>query len=526
MMRGVSLSVLFSGLVLIAPTVSAQAQDVEDLLPFVPEDANAIAVIRARALKDSPRGKAEDWEQQHEANFLAGAATVPPWVDVLVRASHARPGIPGGDWTVLLTHLPEDFDMADLAERQQAELQDIDGHSLVHSAKHNGYFVELTRDAAGSNRVLGAMEPATRQNVARWLQESSGNVGALGLSDFLSAAAQEESALVMLAFDMEHMLDPGLIRYRLNGAAALEGKAREKSALTILLQTVKGIRFDVHVDDEVSAQVHLEFGRQVGPEGEYIKPLLVEFMDDAGATLDEMASAQTNVEGRRVTLSMPLSDESLRRVLSLITTPTPHDGREAAVAGQPPETEPKTDSDDDSSQVDVARSRRYFNSVNGFIDDLSRAYGRAKSYAKTAQWHVNFAERIEKLPTRGVDPDLTYYGQWVATQFRALGASLQGTAVQVNALEKSVVYNVNAQPGYYSGADAWWGGARTAWGPYTYGRPTNVEVTSNLQQVREQQAQAVSETAPQREQIWQMINDERAAMQRKMIGRYGDTFGR
>ena len=521
MLRGMGIVVagLLAGLTF---TSSIAAQGVEDLLPYVPDDANAIAVIRARALKESPRGKAEDWEQQHEERFLAGGSNVPPWVDVLVRASHARPGVPGGDWTVVLTHLPDGFDMAGLAERQEAELQEIDGHGLVYSAKNNGYFVELTTAGSGRPRILGGMAPATRQSAARWLESTSGNLGPIGLSEYLTNAAQDESAQVMLAFDMEHMLDPGFVRYRLNGAAALEGKALEKSALTILLQTIKGIRFDVHVDEEITADVHMEFGRNVGNEGEYLKPLLIEFLDDAGATLDEMASAETKIDGRKVTLSMPLSDESLRRVLSLLTAPSPHNGQ--PVAAEP--AEPETDAEEDESKVDVRASRRYFNSVNNIVDDLSRAYSRAKSYSRTAQWHINFADKIDKLSTRGVDPDLAYYGQWVATQLRGLAASLQGTAVQVNALEKSVVYNVNAQPGYYSGADAWWGGARTAWGPYTYGRPVDVEVTSNLQQVREQQAQAVSASAPQREQIWQMINDERASMERKMIGRYGDEFGR
>jgi hypothetical protein len=49
-------------------------------------------------------------------------------------------------------------------------------------------------------------------------------------------------------------------------------------------------------------------------------------------------------------------------------------------------------------------------------------------------------------------------------------------------------------------------------------------VTSNLQQVRAQQAELVAASAPERDQIWQMINEERSAMQRTMVGRYGETF--
>ena len=77
-------------------------------------------------------------------------------------------------------------------------------------------------------------------------------------------------------------------------------------------------------------------------------------------------------------------------------------------------------------------------------------------------------------------------------------------------------------PAYQSGFDWWWGGARTAWGPYTYGQPQNVNVTSNLGEVRAKQAEVVNASAPQREQIWNMINEERATVEREMVGKYGE----
>jgi hypothetical protein len=97
-------------------------------------------------------------------------------------------------------------------------------------------------------------------------------------------------------------------------------------------------------------------------------------------------------------------------------------------------------------------------------------------------------------------------------------------SIKVNTLEKSVVYYVDARPAYRSGFEWWWGGARTAWRPYTYGQPVDVHVTSNLQQVREKQSEVVAGSAPERDQIWRMIHDERAAMRRQMIGKYGDAF--
>ena len=56
--------------------------------------------------------------------------------------------------------------------------------------------------------------------------------------------------------------------------------------------------------------------------------------------------------------------------------------------------------------------------------------------------------------------------------------------------------------------------------------PQNVVVTSNLQDVRAKQAEVVAASAPEREQIWQIINDERDAMERQMVGKFGEQFRR
>lgn len=516
-------SALLGAMMIVAMCGSAQADEVVELLPFVPEDANAIAVMRIDDLKSSPLGQAENWAEKHETEFLDGAANVPPWVSTLVRSSYLRSGTPGGDWTAVLVPLPEEYDMQVLAEREETEVQEIDGRPAVAATRNNGYFIELTAGAGGDQRVLGGMMPATRQDVARWADDAESANGNPGLSPYLATCASDESAQIVLAFDMEHMLDPVQIRYRLDGAEALQGKDREKSGLTILFQTFKGVKFDVHVTDSMIAEIHMEFGRQVGPEGQFIKSLLIEFLHDAGAALDEVYDADVEVSGRTVTMSMPLSDESLSRVLSLITSPPPpSEPRVAETTDPPPETS------EDDTRVDVNRTRRYWDSVNKNIDDLKRAYGRASSYSRTAQWHENFAQRIDHLSTRNVDPDLAEYGTWVASALRGLSSSLRGTSVEVNALQRSVVYNVTEEPNYWSGpwGGRWNAGAYTAWGRYPYGQQPRVNVTSNLQDVREKQAEAVIRTAPEREEIWQMVDQERTAMERQMIGRYGDEFRR
>jgi hypothetical protein len=497
---------------LLATTSTAWSQSAENLLPYVPEDANSIAILRIADLKDSPRGRQEDWASQHEAEFLAGSMTLPPWVTVFVRASHVQIGTRQRNWTVAVLPLPDDYAMATLADKEGTEVQDIAGHQAVFAPRLGGYFVELTAEAP---RVLGGIAPAGRQQVARWIGESRA-----GPSAYLREAAQHTDAQIVIALDMQDMLEPALVRYRLDGSAALQDKPQAKTALTLDFQTLRGVQLRVRVAETASAEVRMDFGRSLGDEAQFVKPLLIELVHDAGAALDELEDAAVDVRGRSVTMKMPLSDESLRRILSLVTTPPPASAGEP-MAETPPAPMPEASS---GSRIDLAASRRYFNAVNQNIDDLQRAYSRAKNYSRTAQWHVNFAERIDHLPTAGVDPALLEYGITIRERLLALAASLRGTAVQIDALNDSVVYNVDVQPAYATGFDWWWGGAHTAWGPYYYGQPYSVNVSSNLQDVRAQQAEVVQASAPDRDQIWQMINDERASVEREMIGKFGPEF--
>ncbi len=520
------LCVLACSVIVALTSMNASAQDVESLLPFIPEDANSIAVVRARELKESPRGRAENWAEQHDTNFLAGASTVPPWVQLLVRGSYVQPGA-GSQWTAVLVPVPANYSMNDLAAREESQVQAIGTHPVVYSQRYQGYFVQLAQASNDSMGVLGGLSPASRQDAARWIDDTEEAAAAVAISDYLVAAATAPDAHVVLALDTHHMLDPAMIAHRLNGCAALEGHDAEKDALANAFANLHGVTLSINVENAIHMSLKFDFDVDLGDEAQYVKPVFLELLNDLGSALDELETAEPYIYPRSVSLESPLSDESLRRILSLITTPRPSSAEDSAVA----ETDPPADIDPPAdtppsttdSGIDIRASRRYWDNVNRNIDDLLRAYQRANNYERTAQWHDNFANRIDHLSTRGVDPDLVKYAGWISSALRTLGTSLRGTAVDVGALEQTIVYNWQAYP-VYTGAEMWWGVPQTAYGPYNYGRQYNVQVQTNLQEVREKQAEAVQATSPDREQIWQMINAERSETQKAMVERYGPQF--
>jgi hypothetical protein len=190
-------------------------------------------------------------------------------------------------------------------------------------------------------------------------------------------------------------------------------------------------------------------------------------------------------------------------VLSLIVLPRTAPVDEASE--QPSETR---------TNKPAVASQKYFTALDRILKDLQKANRKATNYARTATWHENFAGRIAALPTESVDPELVEYGARTASNLRGLAASLRGVAVDVQAQQRSLVYDVQATPGgeYFS-----------IWGAYGYRTPS-VNVSSNLRDIRERQAQAVAAGGQDREQIWRMITDDRAQIARRMREKYGNAF--
>lgn len=468
--------------------VSARAADnVETLLPYLPGDMNVVAVIRAQDIMQSPRAIREKWAERQEHEFLAGAATLPPWATTMVRGIAFHPGARDlRSFAVVQSN--RSIDMALVAEHERAQLQTISGRPVVRSPR-NCFFVQLAPE------LLGVVSPAFRQDAARWIQQVQ-NPARIALSPFLQSAASDETSQVTVALDTEELLEPERIRARIAASEVLQAKPDDQPPVVNMLSKLRGIIVNIRVTDETQAELRFEFSEPVGRETEFLKPLFAEFLNDAGISIDEVQTAEVQAAAQTVTLRSVLSDESLRRIGALLLTPHATD---APIEKAEAPTTPRT-------QVSLDRTRRYFRSVGQIIDDLARANSRTSDIGRTATWHDTFADRIDRLSTVGVEPSVQEFAHRTSDRLRALGASLRGAAVDVNILQKTVTYNVNVTPGW--GYASWWGEVGY--------QPSVVNVESNLREVREQQAQAVMAGADKRNQIWQLIVDDRAEVRRQL----------
>lgn len=472
----------------LSPSLAA-ADDAANLARHLPAAANTLTIVRLAEILGTERARQEGWAAQQEERFVSGAASIPPWVETLVVGSLVHPSVPEEVWSAAVVRRPEGVSIESIAAHEGAPVEELAGAPAVRS-RRDSYLLQPLPD------IIAAYRPAHRLEAARWVRELSSDHPS-ALSGYLKQAAQTPGHIVM-ALDMQDLLDPRRVEEQLKHDERFAGQSRVVERLVPLLSGLQGITFTATIGEDVQAIVRIDFSSDVGPSALTVKTLFVSALDDLGAAIDEFQTSRVNADGPSVTLSCPLSEESLRRILSLVITPSaPH---QIVKTPEQTRTNPRPSSGRRSTTADP--TQKYLEAVNKMIDDLQRANRRAKDYERTAAWHDNFARKIEELPAQGVDRQALIYGQQTASRFRALAASLRGQAVEVNTQQGTLTYNVDYQPG--------WAGV-SIWGAVGYQDPA-YHVTSNLREVRERQAAAITAGAAERQQIWQLIEDDRSRM--------------
>lgn len=84
--------------------------------------------------------------------------------------------------------------------------------------------------------------------------------------------------------------------------------------------SLRGVSLFVTVDAESVTQVVIDFDESTAKLGDDVAAVFRQYAADLQLSLCELASATVR---KSVTLTMTLSDEILRRVLSLVTAPSP-----------------------------------------------------------------------------------------------------------------------------------------------------------------------------------------------------------
>lgn len=494
-------SVAFGAVCLALVEMSFAADRTRDLIRYAPDSANVIGVVRVEEILNGRRARREQWGDQQKNKFLAGSAVIPPWASTAVFAAHVQPEIPKQDWNVLLLAWPGNVDLAQIAKREQSQVESLAGTSVVR-AHRDAYYVSPAAN------ILATRSPASRTDVARWIRTFASTADS-NLSAYLRNAASSPAHIV-LAMDLQDAVDPDRARQRLRELNDASLSDADIDRLVNLAQSLQGIRCEVNVGNTTDAELSIDFGASIGDAGDRIKNITLELLSHHGLNLPELAKCQARGDEKSVTLRTELSDASLRKVLSLLVAPNPQQ-----VAGAAPDAKPADPaSPAETNAPDPKASRDYFAAVDMALNDAERP-SWSNTNSGTEGWLARFATKIDNLSITGVDPELAAYGASISSKLRALAASLRGVDIDVDTQEGTITYNTEYDPGWsYLG---WWGAVGY--------RAPSYKVTSNVEEVRKKQAATIEQGTKTREDLWQRIDDERNKVRLKMQQKYGQDFG-
>lgn len=171
--------------------------------------------------------------------------------------------------------------------------------------------------------------------------------------------------------------------------------------------------------DRRSGVLRAEFEEDIAATREFAKPLLLEFLSQNGATIDEFYDWDVVVSGKRLEMRGELNQSGTRRILSLLDAPPSlqQSAQDAAASG-------------DESQLELLTSKSYFRTIVSLLEDLRGAKRRRQTMGQIGVWFQNYARRIEQLPILNVHPDLLDFGWFVSSSLREGRLVIQGAGAR------------------------------------------------------------------------------------------------
>ena len=479
-------------LLVVAPCPAAES--FADLVRRVPEAANAVLLLDAAALRESPFGRREGWATNHERSTLGDAGGLPPGVERLVVAAQINPCTLDHVWKVGIAATRSPVSPEQLARAEGGTPDTLAYRSVVLSPR-NAYYVIL------DPQVVGAMHPANRQELSRWLR--SGPAGR-GPSDYLRAATATPNAPITLALDTTDVFDPPGLRAKLSKCKALAGRgADELQRVAQALAGLKGVRLSVRVGTKLDGELRLD-GDGADALAPVAKALVLEALGSMSAAVEDLDDWSARASGGAVVLSGPLTERGLRQLLSPLLSPVVMSPAAAA--------SPTTGGTPASPQGQAATSQMYFRSVTKLLKDLQQQ--RLTNYNTIAQVYQRYAQQIDELPLLGVDAELLKWGGDVSATLRSLATLAKTTKSQ-----KGI-----AAMNYYAAVSQGSSTATDAWG-YQYTVPTTTVVNTNVVgQINNLMATEGANELAIRSQTWNNIDTATAQVRRKMTEKYMVEF--
>jgi hypothetical protein len=466
-----------------------QAQTFVELSRRLPEDANAVIVVNATAMYDSPLGKKENWRERFADAGESAPLMLPPTADRAVLAAELDIASLRPDWEAAVMTLSVDPTVEQIAAARHGATDVIAGIPAAWLPPN----VCIVKFAP---KLFGVLTEANRQEASRWIAEATDDTE-VPLSPYLEHSvsyADTAGTQMILAVDLAGALRTDVVHAQVAASTALDPV--DEATAAKLFADIQGVKFGVIVTDKLIGKLQLDFADDATSLAPVAKPLALAIVQAAGAMLPEFNDWQAAAKGSSLSLEGELTPAGLRRIFSLLSIDASvirGDDDVTLQANTPAVAPPKQPPTEE--ELTRKASLRYFKAVDKYIQD-SKNLNRADSIQQAAMWLENFARRIDNLPKRNVDPDLLKFGAYVSQTFRYVVDQAYGIEDKLATMEEPqqpVTYQMGYVPTFRT--VNWGGYFMRQYAPYYNATYDNNAYTQKLQKTADEVYQMRQEAA-------------------------------
>jgi hypothetical protein len=481
----------------------ARAADGEfqELLTKLPESPNVVVLLNAEKIFASEVAMEGGWKQQYGSTYADTPLLMPPSAQQFVLAADMDLAQMSPRWQAAVMRLSMNPSKELIARTIGGEADELAGLDVVSTPK-GAMIVRFEPN------IFGLRQPGDRQAMSRWIRETKSREAVL--SPYLQAAADVPDRVgteIIMALDLTDAVNPERLEERMSQSEVLQKSSIDHKAAAEALTSLRGLTLGARVTKRVYGVLKIDFDRDVTVLADVAKPLLLETLGEAGASIDEFENWNAKVSGKRISLEGELTQSGLRRLFSFLEIDaTAVDGNEEKTA---------LSDDPQAPSVDAYTSLKYFQSVNRYLYDLKRERG-ASSYYSIALWFDKYARRIDRLPILHVDKDLVDYGKRTVGQMRNCVDAIRGAGISSGARSAQITGSV----GYgYDG---------NTYDPYTLfgnaGSRAQAQVGAVEAERRAIRKQEQGQSSMDVRGIIRQIEDDTSAIRRQMTERYNIEF--
>ncbi len=424
----------------------ARAQ-VSELVQYVPETANAVVVVDATAMFNSPIAKSEKWSDFRQKHFERGMTSIPPRATSLMIAAELDVDVMRANWEVAVAKMEAAKPIADYAKQLGGSVDQFGSIPAVR-LPDDTFVLEL------ADGVLGAMAPGNRQKVSYWVKRSN-----RALSPYLNQAIGDVDikAQVVMALDLTGAFSSEDIERGIDKFEVVQKSKVNKADLAKLLSSIQGVTMEIAFRDKSYARLSLDFSEDPAMLSGIAKPLVLEMIGSYGVKVDEADDWQPDVKGKRVSLTGTITNHGLLRVYSLFHLPSDalHTSMHAPAGTS-------------SKESTLELTQKYFASVQMLLKNLAFRKRNMQTMGQLAQYFDSYGRKVALLPTLNVDPEMLQYGRYIRTQLQNCCYALKGIGIQQSVSENSAASSAKIYGGALGNIsqDNWQSGYGAAGGNY------------------------------------------------------------